>query len=150
MNRMPTKILIVDDEPSLRKLMHTALYNGLREIHEAGDGDEALRLAREIEPDILVLDIGLPGTVDGLSLCETLLADSAHRKLQIIVVSGSASPQHLAKAEALNVRVFVKKPFSPVKLAALVTQMESGIHRMLVIPPAGNKDSGPGFNNPAE
>lgn len=147
MNHRPTRILVVDDEPSMRKLMRTALYNGLRQIHEAANGSDALRLANDIRPDILLLDIGLPGAVDGLLLCETLLADSAHRRLQVVVVSGSDAPHDIARAESLDVRIFLRKPFSPIKLAALVSQMESGIKRMLVIPPASSKKEVIGFDD---
>jgi CheY-like chemotaxis protein len=147
MSHRPPKILIVDDDPNMRKLIRTALYNGLRQIHEAANGSDALRLANEIEPDILLLDIGLPGAVDGLSLCETLLADSAHRRLQVIIVSGSDAPHDIARAEGLDVRVFLRKPFSPIKLATLVSQMESGIKRMLVIPPASNRKEAIGFDD---
>ena len=143
----PTKILIVDDEPNLRKLMRTALYNGLRQIHEAANGSDALRLANEVNPDILLLDIGLPGALDGLALCEALVADGMHRRLQVVIVSGSDAPQDLARAESLDVRVFLRKPFSPIKLAALVAQMESGINRMLVIPPANSKKELIGFDD---
>ena len=65
MNHRPTRILVVDDEPSMRKLMRTALYNGLRQIHEAANGSDALRLANEVNPDILLLDIGLTARSTG-------------------------------------------------------------------------------------
>ena len=147
MSHRPPRILVVDDDPGMRKLMRTALYNGLREIHEAANGSDALRLANEVEPDILLLDIGLPGELDGLALCEALVADGMHRRLQVVIVSGSDAPQHLARAESLDVRVFLRKPFSPIKLAALVSQMESGIKRMLVIPPTSSKKELIGFDD---
>ncbi|MCX7145263.1 MAG: response regulator [Sulfuritalea sp.] len=110
-----TVVLIVEDDQYTRK-------------------EGALLITAEIQPDILLVDIGLPGSGDGLSLCEKLVTDVKHRKLQVIVITGSDSPEHIARAKDLGLSCYINKPFLPSKLASLVLRLESTFNGLLVIP----------------
>lgn len=137
-NQSAKVILIVEDDDDLRQLMRTTLEDGFREIHEAQSAAEVLAMITAIHPDILLVDIGLEGPVDGLSLCETLLQNIAYRHLQVLVVTGSEAPSNIEKARRLGLDVYLNKPFSPVKLASLVAQAESRCCDMSVIPSTVN------------
>ena len=72
-----TSILIVDDDNDLRKLLRLALDNGRRVLHEADTALGGLQLARQLSPDILLLDIGLPGNFDGFVLYQAMSREPA-------------------------------------------------------------------------
>lgn len=130
-----SRILIVDDDVDLCKLSRTTLSSNHRDIREAGTALDGLRCANDMPPDIMLLDIGLPGHFDGFSLCEALAKDARHRGLQIVVISGYDDYVTIERARRLNVAVFMVKPFSPKALAAQIKHLEdereSG--RMVVI-----------------
>jgi CheY-like chemotaxis protein len=78
-------ILVCDDDPSLRELVRAVL--GTRyDFVEAADGTEALQLARELRPDLIVLDVMLPG-LSGIEVLEAIRGDEALRELKVVVIT---------------------------------------------------------------
>ena len=77
------KILIVEDQPDIRKLIRMTLEFEDHEIHEATDGAFGLRMASAVGPDLMLLDVMMPGELDGLQACQRIKADPklklAHR-----------------------------------------------------------------------
>ena len=71
------KILIVDDHADIRRLIRLTLEFAEYEIREAQDGEIALRMAQEVAPDLVLLDVMMPGPIDGLEVCRRLRADGA-------------------------------------------------------------------------
>ncbi len=130
-----TKILIVDDDSDLRSFIRLSIDNGKRVIAEAGTALDGLRLATKSPPDILLLDIGLPGHFNGFSLCESLCKNPQHHKLQVVVISGHGETEDIEQAKRLGVVAYIVKPFSPTTLVALIDQMESRFNEMLTIVP---------------
>jgi DNA-binding response OmpR family regulator len=128
-----TTILIVDDDDDLRKLLRLALDNGKRVIHEADTALGGLQLARKLVPDILLLDIGLPGSFDGFVLYQAMSREPAMWNVRTVIVSGHGALEDLTQAERLGVDAYVVKPFSPVKLVELVERLENLPREMLVI-----------------
>lgn len=120
-----TQILIVDDDSDTRKFLRTALANDERDIHEADTAQNALRAIKEKQPDILLLDIGLPGYFDGFSLGEALMDDPRRRKIRIVIVSGHDNHSYREHAERLGVVAYLVKPVSPLTLENLIADMES-------------------------
>lgn len=108
-------ILVVDDEPSLRALISTTLADAEYRIVEAGDGNSALRLAREELPDLLLLDWMLPGR-SGIEVAERLRADPATRELPILMLTAMGQQQDRARAAGLGLCGYLTKPFSPLEL----------------------------------
>jgi DNA-binding response OmpR family regulator len=121
-----TTILIVDDDDDLRKLLRLALDNGKRVIHEADTALGGL-------PDILLLDIGLPGSFDGFVLYQAMSREPAMWNVRTVIVSGHGALEDLTQAERLGVDAYVVKPFSPAKLVELVERLENLPREMLVI-----------------
>ena len=98
-----SKILIVDDDSDLRNFVRLSIDNGKRDIVEANTALDGLHAANESPPDILLLDIGLPGHFNGFSLSEALLRDPRHHKLRVVVISGHGEAEDIEQAkETLN------------------------------------------------
>jgi len=114
-------ILICDDEPSLRELMRVAL-EGRHRFAEAEDTAEALQLTQELRPDVLLLDVMLPGG-SGLDLLQTIRADPELASTRIVVVSAWASAQDRRRAEEAGADAFLPKPFAPEQLVAVVDRL---------------------------
>jgi two-component system alkaline phosphatase synthesis response regulator PhoP len=110
------KILVVDDDAKIVELVKLYLNRDGYSVLTAYDGKEALRLAREFHPDLVVLDIMLPG-MDGLEICRTLRAESS---VPIILLTAKTTEQDRIVGLDLGADDYVTKPFSPKELAARV------------------------------
>ena len=110
------KVLIVDDDAKIVDLVRLYLNRDGYSVLTAYDGNEALRLAREAHPDLIVLDIMLPG-IDGLEICRILRSESA---VPIILLTARTTEQDRIIGLDLGADDYVTKPFSPKELAARV------------------------------
>jgi DNA-binding response OmpR family regulator len=111
-----TTVLVVDDEPTIREIVVKYLArDGFRTL-EAADGDRARKLVEAEKPDLVVLDLMLPGT-DGLDLCRWIRADS-HLPVIMLTARGEESDRIIGLE--LGADDYVTKPFSPRELAARV------------------------------
>lgn len=128
-----TTILIVEDSPVLRKFLRMALDNGRRMIHEADTAQDGLHRAREILPDIILLDIGLPGYFDGFMLNEALAREPALHALKTVIVSGHDAVEDIGRAGRLGVDAYLVKPVSPRTLVELIERLEASPRKMLVV-----------------
>jgi CheY-like chemotaxis protein len=113
------KILICDDEVAMRLLVRVVLDGGY-EFGEAPDGFSALELARRLKPDLVVLDVMLPGA-DGLVLLERLRADPDLRDTRVIVLTASPDVEEAARAAGAD--RFFMKPFEPDDLKQAVAEL---------------------------
>lgn len=119
---MRSRILVCDNEPALRALILAAVSGDGHELHEARDGDESVELARALEPDLIVLDMMMPGRT-GLEVLEELRAEARFRETPVIMITARAqASDRLAAANAGATR-FVSKPFSPVELGLIVEEL---------------------------
>jgi two-component system, OmpR family, phosphate regulon response regulator PhoB len=107
------RILITDDEPLVRNLVRATLDFGEHELLEAHDGPAALALAKAAPPEIVILDLGLPGELSGLDVLARLRATNATARF--IVLTGSGG-EHEKAARAAGANDFLTKPFSPLQL----------------------------------
>ncbi len=112
----PKKILIVDDDLKIVELVKLYLIRDGYAVLTAYNGTEALRVARESHPDLIVLDIMLPG-LDGLAVCRTLRAESS---VPIILLTAKTTEDDRITGLDLGADDYVTKPFSPKELAARV------------------------------
>ena len=110
------QILIVDDEPKITRLVRDYLENAGFGVTIARDGHEALMRARTERPDLIVLDLGLPG-VDGLDVTRALRRDTG---LPIIMLTARAAEADTVVGLELGADDYVTKPFSPRELVARV------------------------------
>jgi response regulator RpfG family c-di-GMP phosphodiesterase len=114
------KLLLVDDDAGLRALLRTTFELVDLDVDEATGGLDALARVHADPPDVIVLDVQMPG-LDGLDVCRRLKADPATRSIPVILLSGSALGDGEAGADA-----FLTKPFSPLQLLAVVERL-SGV-----------------------
>jgi two-component system alkaline phosphatase synthesis response regulator PhoP len=110
------KILVVDDDAKIVELVKLYLARDGYRVLTAYDGVETLRIARESHPDLIVLDLMLPG-IDGLKVCSALRAES---DVPIIMLTARATEQDRLNGLDLGADDYVIKPFSPRELAARV------------------------------
>lgn len=110
------RVLVVDDDVKTVELVKLYLDRDGHKVLSAYDGIEALRLARESHPDLIVLDLMLPG-IDGLELCRTLRDES---DVPIIMLTAKTTDQDKLTGLNLGADDYVTKPFSPRELAARV------------------------------
>ena len=116
-------ILICDDEPSLRELMRLSLEpEPSYRFIEAEDGDQAIELIDSAQPDLILLDVMMPGT-GGIAVLEHLRAHAELGGTPVIVVSAFASPDDRQRALDAGATRFVKKPFDPEALRSLVEEL---------------------------
>jgi two-component system KDP operon response regulator KdpE len=112
----PTRILVVDDEPQIRRFLRTSLAAQAYEVLEAETGLDALESARRQKPDLMILDLGLPD-IDGIEVITQLRAHSA---MPIIVLSSRDDEHIKVKALDLGADDYITKPFGMEELTARV------------------------------
>ena len=121
-------VLVADDNAAFSELVRAALGRDGIVVAAAKDGEEALRLAHELRPDAVILDLLMP-RIDGLSVLVRLRADAATRDLPVLMVSGMPGSEAERLARAFGAGEFLVKPFP---LRTLVDRVES----MLAVPAA--------------
>ncbi|MCU0646558.1 MAG: response regulator [Gemmatimonadaceae bacterium] len=127
---MALNVLVVDDSAVMRAMIvRTLKLSGvpLAEIHQAGNGEEGLRVVRDEWVDLVLLDVNMP-VMNGEEMLTALRAEEATRALPVIVVSTESSDTRLARLTALDARI-VHKPFPPETLRAMIAEVtgHSGI-----------------------
>jgi len=115
-NKMAKKILVIDDEPKIVEICSDYLHAAGYDIITAGDGLQGLAMARSQKPDLIVLDLMLPG-MDGLDLCRTLQHESS---VPIIMLTARIEETDKLIGLALGADDYITKPFSPRELVARV------------------------------
>lgn len=109
-------ILLVDDDAALRRLVEVTLSDDEYVILHAASGAEALATARAHRPDLLLLDVHMPGTPDGLEVCRQLKADPALAHTAIIMLTATRDEELQQRALAYGATDYIVKPFSPLML----------------------------------
>ena len=120
------RILLVDDDPALRTLLRTTFEVADVDVTEANGADAARRRIRSARPDVIVLDVNMPGTT-GLELCEELKGDPATSDIPIILLTGSSGGTS-SEAKRVGADAFVRKPFSPLELLAIAERLAGGLY----------------------
>ena len=137
------RILLVDDDPALRTLLRTTFEVADVDVSEADGADAARRRIRAARPDVIVLDVHMPGT-SGLELCEELKADPATSAIPVILLTGSVGGTSAA-AKRVGAEAFVRKPFSPLELLAVAERLAGGLYG---VPFRATKKRGAGPDEP--
>ena len=125
MNPNPVKILIADDEIYMVRLLELTFKKGGYEVVSCRDGQEALALAASVLPQLIVLDVIMPG-LDGLGALRQLKENSATKKIPVVVLSAKGHALTKVEAELAGAAVFMAKPFSPNQLLGEVQKILAG------------------------
>jgi DNA-binding response OmpR family regulator len=117
------RILIVDDHQDIRELVRMTLEVDGYEVHEAADGDAGLREAARTNPDLMLLDVMMPGSLDGLGVCRKLRADASRRRMKVVMLSARGQAADRKAGLEAGADAYLCKPFSPRQLLQVVSRM---------------------------
>ena len=116
------RVLVIDDEASIRLLCRVNLEAERMRVTEAADGATGLALARSEPPDVVLLDLMMPG-LDGWGVAEELLGDTRTNRIPIIFLTARAEFRDHARGLDTGGIDYVTKPFNPLELASLVRDL---------------------------
>jgi CheY-like chemotaxis protein len=119
---MESTVLVCDNEEVLRGLVRASLEGKGYAFVEARDGDDALEQARQARPDVILLDMMMPGR-SGLDVLRELRRDPELQDIPVVMLTARAQSADRAAAEAAGVDRFLPKPFSPKELAFAVEEL---------------------------
>lgn len=119
------KVLIVDDSKNIRRLVSVILGKEGYTFIEAGNGIDALEKASLERPDLIILDIIIPG-INGLKVCEEIRRNPKLKETGIIILTSEATYEARSKAHAAGADVFIIKPFEPTDLRTAAREVLKG------------------------
>jgi two-component system, OmpR family, alkaline phosphatase synthesis response regulator PhoP len=123
-----TRVLVIDDAAPIRLLCRVNLEADGIEVLEASDGAAGLELARTEKPDVILLDVMLPG-MDGWQVAEQLVGDPRTESVPIVFLTARAEARDRARGLDLGGIGYVTKPFNPLELAPLVRELLERVDR---------------------
>jgi CheY-like chemotaxis protein len=119
-------VLIADDEESVVELVRVTLEDDQVRVWSTGDGMTALALAAELQPDLVLLDVNMPGH-DGVDVCRRLRADGRFARTPIVMLTAAARPEDVRRGLDAGATEYLTKPFSPVRLLTLVGALAADV-----------------------
>ena len=111
------RILILEDEPDIREILEYALKRDGFDVISAADGQAGLAAARRLVPDLILLDLMLPG-MDGLEVCRQIRADASTAGIAVIMVTARGEESDVVLGLGLGADDYISKPFKPHELVA--------------------------------
>jgi DNA-binding response OmpR family regulator len=117
--RKRSVVLVADDDPDILELVAFRLERAGYEVVQATDGEQALQLATELNPDLAVLDVTMP-KLTGYDVTRRIRADDATRQMRVILLTARVQEADVALGFASGADDYLKKPFSPEDLRARV------------------------------
>ena len=120
---MQHKALIVDDQPDIRKLIMLTMESEDFELHEADNGVDALHMARNLRPAVMLLDVMMPGGLDGYQVCEEIKMDPDLRNTMIILLTARGQRTDIERGQSVGCDAYLVKPFSPIELLDTVDRL---------------------------
>lgn len=114
-------ILIVDDDPVIRRLLQVNFRLEGYEVETAALGQESIELARSSRPDVIVLDVMMPG-MDGWEVCRKMREEPSLADVPIVFLSAKSQDQNREDSAELGIAAYVTKPFDPSELVTIVEQ----------------------------
>ena len=116
---MPKKILIIEDEENLVKLLSVNLKTRGFSVVAASDGEEGLEMAFAEMPDAVILDVRLP-SIDGWEICQRLKNNEKTKHIPVIFLTAASQKKDAEKASEVGGDLYLTKPFDPLELADIV------------------------------
>ena len=119
------RVLVADDDATVVALVSTTLRNYGIECHAAANGQEALEMARDLQPDAIVLDLNMP-QLDGFAVLASLRNERATRDVAVVILSARQQEADILRGFGLGADDYVVKPFNPMELAVRLKRMIRG------------------------
>ena len=121
-----SRILVIEDQSDIRRLIRWALEDENHEMFEATDGHQGLAAARAVDPHLILLDVTMPGELNGFQVCEQLRADPGLRHKPVVMLTGRARERDRDAADRAGADAFIPKPFSRAELLATIDRLVVG------------------------
>jgi len=122
MDKDKARILIVDDHADIRRLIRMTLQQRY-EVIEAPNGVDALELARSVRPDLAVLDVMMPGQLDGYQVLQAIRADPHISGLRVVILTARGQASDYLDGLEAGADAYVIKPFSPHQLLGEIERL---------------------------
>jgi DNA-binding response OmpR family regulator len=114
------RVLIVDDDPLIRDLVRAVLEDASYDLDEASSGEEALRVASRRPPDVVLLDVMMPG-LNGFEVAEQMKRDAKTSDAVVIMLTAKDAPEDRRRGLDAGADVYFTKPFSPLELLTTIS-----------------------------
>ena len=119
---MSARILIVEDSPTMRMLIRSALEEGGYRVAESEDALQALAVVQEVAPDLVIADVNMP-ELDGISLVRRMRTFPAFRSVPILILTTESSDEAKQRGRAAGATGWITKPFDPAQLRDVVGEV---------------------------
>ena len=118
-NMSQGNVLVVDDEPQITEIIEAFLTNSGYEVHVSNVAADGLKLAKQLKPDVILLDIMMPD-IDGYSLCNDLKSDNDTASIPVVFLTGKDRNDDMGRSFKAGGDMFIKKPFSCERLLEIL------------------------------
>lgn len=109
-------ILIVEDQADIRKLIRMTLELGDSEIHEAENGEAGWHMVKALRPDLVLLDVMMPGSLDGYQVCQKIRQEPGLRNTPVVLLTARGQQSDFEMGRQVGASAYLTKPFSPLEL----------------------------------
>ncbi len=123
--RIKPKILLVDDQESVQKLLDAILKVRNYDVVYASNGLDAIEIAFSVKPDLVLLDVMMPG-MDGFKVCQALKGNSATKEIPVVFLTARGDDSDREMGERVGASGFVKKPFRSAELLGIISSLIGG------------------------
>jgi CheY-like chemotaxis protein len=121
------RILVVEDQDSIRRMIEALVQARGYEVTAVSSGAKAIDVALTDPPDMVLLDLNLPGQYDGFDVCQRLRSDAVTRHVPVVIISAMDDDESRARASAAGATAYYTKPFSPIALLKEIDRLKSMI-----------------------
>ena len=119
------RILVVEDQDSIRRMIEALVQARGYQVTAVSSGAKAIDVAMTDTPDMVLLDLNLPGQYDGFDVCQRLRSDPATRTVPVVIISAMDDDESRARATAAGATAYYTKPFSPIALLKEIDRLKS-------------------------
>ena len=123
------RILVVEDQDSIRRMIEALVQARGYEVTAVSSGAKAIDVAMTDPPDMVLLDLNLPGQYDGFDVCQRLRSDPGTRAVPVVIISAMDDDESRARATAAGATAYYTKPFSPIALLKEIDRLKAQITR---------------------
>jgi DNA-binding response OmpR family regulator len=117
------RVLIVEDQADIRELIRMTLELEDLDIQEEDNGDAGLSAARASHPDLILLDVMMPGSMDGFEVCRQIKADATFKRVKVVLLTARSQDADRQEGDRAGADAYLTKPFSPRQLLTVVNRL---------------------------
>jgi CheY-like chemotaxis protein len=121
------RILVVEDQDSIRRMIEALVQARGYKVTAVSSGAKAIDVAMTDTPDVVLLDLNLPGQYDGFDVCQRLRSDPTTRNVPVVIISAMDDDESRARASAAGATAYYTKPFSPIALLKEIDRLKAVI-----------------------